>query len=317
MTTRRTIRIIAESGEEVQPENLHHSANFCGSRVSLQPANVAMMKQASNSQDRASLVIHGFRPMTQFSATNLLSKTVLATPNDTRVNGSCRALYNLKQSMLKKNVFAVGELLVRASATSKMVAVVPKAGDGVEGFHIIHIPFKEDVRAVNEKDIGIAERSSVDAAKRLISKSVLHFDDFASCLPENPHLKHFFGYLESVSLGKALGPVEDDAKMDVQQMLENAGEEIESFSNCLPDNEQLLTTERKRKAHPPSLKQEFKKECVGQEWIELYENDEIATLKSDELKGFLKSQGERLAGKKADLVDRVRICIRKEVLKDM
>lgn len=301
----------------MQPENLHHSANFCGSRVSLQPANVAIMKRASNSQDRASLVIHGFRPMTQFSATNLLSKTVLATPNDARVNGSGRALYNLKQSMLKKNVFAVGELLVRASATSKMVAVVPKAGDGVEGLHIIHIPFKEDVRAVNENDIGIAERISVDAAKRLISKSVLHFDDFASCLPENPYLKHFFGYLESVSLGKPLGPVEDDAKMDVQQMLESAGEEIESFSNCLPNDEQLLTTERKRKAPPPSLKQEFKNECIGQEWLDLYENDEIATLKSDDLKAFLKSQGERLAGKKADLVDRVKICIRKEVLKDV
>ena len=284
--------------------------------MSLQPANIATMKQASNSQDRASLIVHGFRPMKQLSAANLLSKSVLAMPNDARVHGSGKALFNLKQSMQRKDVYAVCELLVRASATSKMVAMIPVA-DSDEGFHIIHIPYKEDLRAVNEKDVGIADRSSVDAAKSLITKSVLHFDDdFASCLPENPYLKHFFGFLESVSLGKPLEPVDDDAKMDIQQMRESAGAEIESFSNSLPDDEQpMTTTVRKRKA-PSSVKQEFTKECISQEWIDLYESDEIASLKSDELKAFLKSQGERIAGKKADLVDRVHMCIKKEVLKD-
>ncbi len=251
--------------------------------------------------------------MKQFSMANLLSKTVIAMPNDARVHGSGKALYNLKHSMLKKNVFAVGELLVRASATSKMVAMVPEV-DGVEGFHLIHIPYKEDVRVVSEQDMGNADRGSVDAAKRLIGKSTLHFDDFVSCLPENPYLKHFFGYLESVSLGKPLGPVEDDAKMDAKQMIESAGEEIEALSDSLPNDEQPLTTERKRKA-PPSLKQEFKKEPISQEWIDMHENDELANLKSDELKAFLKTQGERLSGKKGDLVDRVHTCIQKELMK--
>lgn len=253
--------------------------------------------------------------MKQLSTSDLLSKPVLAMPNDARVHGSGKALHNLKQSMLKKNVFAVGELLVRASATSKMVALVPEA-NSIEGFNIIHIPYKEDTREVNKMDLEDADRSLVDAAKSLISKSVLHFDNFASCLPENPYLKHFFGYLESVSLGKPLGPVEDDAKMDVQQMIESAGEEIESFLKSLPDDEQPLTTDRKRKV-PPSLKQKFKREPISQDWIDLYENDEIASQKIDELRAFLKSQGERLAGKKADLVDRVHMCIQKVLMKDL
>ena len=99
-------------------------------------------------------------------------------------------------------------------------------------------------------------------------------------------------------------------------MIESAEEEIEAFSNSLPDDEQPLTTERKRKA-PPSLKQELKKEPISQEWIDMYENDELASMKSDELKAFLKTQGERLAGKKADLVDRVHTCIQKELMKDL
>jgi ATP-dependent DNA helicase 2 subunit 1 len=315
MTIRRTIRIIAESGEEVQPENIHHFADFCG-RVSLPPENVATMKKLSNSLDKAGLVLHGFRPMAFLPATNLMSKAVLAIANDSRVRGSGRALYNLKRSMKKKGVFAVGELLLRATATSKMVALVPR-DDESDWFVVTQLPYREDVRDVPEKDIGFADRDSVDAAKRLISKCVLRFDDFASCLPENPYLKHFFGYLESVSLGKKLGRVEDDARMDVHFMMKDAMDEIESFSSSLPEDEQPVKKERKRKAPPPSSKdRDLKKESIGQDWIDMYKNDEIADMKNDELKAFLKAQGERLSGKKNDLVDRVHRCIEKELFKE-
>ena len=44
---------------------------------------------------------------------------------------------------------------------------------------------------------------------------------------------------------------------------------------------------------------------IAQERIEMFKNNEIADLKNYELKAFLKSQGERLSGKKVDLVNRV------------
>jgi hypothetical protein len=319
MTSRRTVRIITESGEEVEPENIHHFADFCG-RVSLPPGNVATMKRLSNSIDKAGLFLHGFRPMKFLPATttHLVSRTILAVANDSRVSGSCRALYNLKQSMKKKNVFAVGELLLRATATSRMVALVPR-DDESDWFVVIQLPYREDVRDVPDGDIGFSDQNCVDAAKRLIAKCAIRFDDddFASCLPENPYLKYFFGYLESVSLGKELGRVDDDARMDVHSMTKHAGEEIESFARSLPEDEQPVKNERKRKAPPPSsTDRDLKKESIGQEWIDMFKNDEIADLKNDELKAFLKTQGERLAGKKSDLVDRVHRCIEKELYKE-
>jgi ATP-dependent DNA helicase 2 subunit 1 len=317
VTTRRTVRIIAESGEEVQPENIHHFADFCG-RVSLPPGNVATMKRLSNSLDRAGLVVHGFRPMKFLPTTNLMSRDVLAVANDSRVRGSCRALYNLKRSMKRKGVFAVGELLLRATATSRMVALVPREDDS-DWFVVTQLPYREDVRDVPVGDVGSADRDSVDAAQRLIAKCAIRLDggDFASCLPENPYLKHFFGYLESVSLGRELGRVDDDARMDVHHMTENASEEIESFTRSLPEDEQPVKDERKRKAAPPSSKdRDLKKESIGQEWIDMYKNDEIADLKNNELKAFLKTRGERLSGKKSDLIDRVHRCIEKELFKE-
>mmetsp|Transcript_32702 Transcript_32702/g.70599 ORF Transcript_32702/g.70599 Transcript_32702/m.70599 type:complete len:287 (+) Transcript_32702:1497-2357(+) len=246
------------------------------------------MKKASNSQHKSSLVVHGFRPMKFLSITNLMSKTTIALANDSRVSGSEKALYNLKLSMIKKDVFAVGEMLTRASTTSKLVALVPK-NDGFGGFLITQLPYKEDTRKVLPSDIGFADRNSVDAAKRLISKAILNFDHFESCLPENPWLKHFFGYLESVSLGRALEEVEDDTKMDVQQMLENAMKEIELFSLSLPEDDQPIKKERKRK-EPPSSKPEFVKERISDEWIDRFKNDELGDLKNDQLKAFLKGQ---------------------------
>ena len=162
---------------------------------------------------------------------------------------------------------------MRQSATSKMVALVPRNDEGC-GFLIIHLPFKEDTRTVNQNEIGFADQESVDAAKQLISKCTLRFEDFAATLPENPWLKHFFGYLESVTLGKNLLQIEDDAKMDVEQMIENACEEIVSFSLSLPDDDQPVKAERKRKA-ASSSKLDFVKESISEEWIDRYKNNEV------------------------------------------
>lgn len=314
-TKRVTKRIIAESGEEVQKEDIHHFADFCG-RVSLQPANIATMKQASNSLDITGLAIHGFRPLKFLPTTNLMSRTILALSNDARVQGSGKALYNLKQSMKKKGVFAVGEMLLRTSATSKMVALVPK-NDDYGGFYIMQLPFKEDVREVPKSDIGFADRKSVDAAKDLIAKATLHTDDdLVSSLPENPLLKHFFGFLESVSLGKPLKEVEDEAKMDVQQMLDTASEEIEAFASSLPEDDLPIKAGRKRKEPGASKPEPAAKEPISEEWIEMYKSGEIADLKNDKLKAFLKSQNERQGGKKSDLVDRIHRCIEKELFKE-
>ena len=149
----------------------------------------------------------------------------------------------------------------------------------------------------------------------LIEKCSLHFDDFVACLPENLYLKHFFGCLESVSLGKKLGEVVDETRMNVPVMKETAGQEIKLFAGSLPDDEVLVKADRKWKTAPKSLKLVPVREAIGQEWIDMFKNDEIADLKNDELKVFLKSQGERLTGRKHDLVDRVHRCIEKELFK--
>jgi hypothetical protein len=240
--------------------------------------------------------------MHTLSHVNLIGKPLMAFGNDSIVSGSRKALFNLKQSMLKKGVYAVGEFLVRKTSPSRMVALVPQQDSHNEGFLIIPLPFKEELRSIANEDIGCAESSVVEAASRMVSKAVINSDEqFASMLPANPYLGYFFNFLESVSLGVKLYKPEDEARMNDEVMLENARQEIEDFALSLPEDEgakndkkrkqPASTGSKKYNVNVPSVPIE---QAIPREWIEMWRNDEIADCTAAELKEFLRSIGERL-----------------------
>lgn len=306
-TARRTSMIDKENGNVVEKKDLHYYAEFCGGRVTLHPDDIATLKDLSRSNMAGCVALLGFRPMESLDVTFPLNKNSIAFANDSIVAGSNKAFYNLKNAMEKKNVYAVAELHTRAKSVSRMVALVPHPSSN-GGLLIMQLPFKEDVREVAKEDIGFADQDAVDAAKNLIlTSTVNHEGNFSEMLPENPWLKHFFGYLESVSLGRELDEVEDETKMDVEGLLAVARQQIEDFSISLPIDPEPVKKERKRKADAVSKpsKADTPMEDIDEEWIDLYKNDEISGKTAPELKTFLKSRGERVGGKKGELVDRV------------
>eukprot|EP00574_Skeletonema_japonicum_P002359 CAMPEP_0201723992 /NCGR_PEP_ID=MMETSP0593-20130828/7847_1 /ASSEMBLY_ACC=CAM_ASM_000672 /TAXON_ID=267983 /ORGANISM="Skeletonema japonicum, Strain CCMP2506" /LENGTH=712 /DNA_ID=CAMNT_0048215169 /DNA_START=85 /DNA_END=2223 /DNA_ORIENTATION=+ len=306
-TTKRTSMIDKETGSVVEKKDLHYYAEFCGGRVTLHPDDIATLKDLSRSNMAGCVALLGFRPMESLDVTFPLNKNSIAFANDSFVAGSNTAFYNLKNAMERKNVYAVAELHTRAKSVSRMVALVPhRSSNG--GLLIMQLPFKEDVREVAKEDIGFADQDAVDAAKNLIATSTVnHEGNFSEMLPENPWLKHFFGYLESVSLGRELDEVEDETKMDVEGLLAVARQQIEDFSISLPIDPEPVKKERKRKADAVSKpsKADTPMEDIDEEWIDLYKDDEISGKTAPELKAFLKSRGERVGGKKGELVDRV------------
>ena len=306
-TARRTIIIDKENGGVIEKKNLHYFAEFCGGRVTIHPDDIATLKDVSRSNMAGCIALLGFRPMESLDVTNPINKNSLAFANDSMVAGSAKAFYNLKDAMERKNVYAIAELHTRTKSVSRMVALVPhRSTNG--GLLVMQLPFKEDVREVAKEDIGLADQEVVDAAKSLIMKSSInHEDAISDMLPENPWLKHFFGYLESISLGRELDEVHDDTKMDVDGILAVARKEIEDFAISLPIDPEPVKKERKRKADAvakPS-KADTPMEDIDEEWIDMYKNDEINGKTAPELKAFLKSRGERVGGKKGELVDRV------------
>ncbi|EED91329.1 ATP dependent DNA ligase 1 [Thalassiosira pseudonana CCMP1335] len=295
-TTKVTKTVDKVDSIEIPPERLYTYAEFCGSRVSMKNVDVTKMKSLCNSVRAPSLLILGFKRMSTLSPINLVSKPLLAASNDYLIPGSGKALFNLKQSMLRKDVYAVGELCLKSSAASKMIALVPQ-NDSRGGFLVLHIPFKDDTRGVASDDYGFVDRNAVDAAKSLVSKTAItNPENIASILPENPLLRHFYTFLESVTLGNELQKPQDDARMDVAGMLEQARDEIENFSLSLPEDDQPVKKAVKRKTSASSGS--FKRanavpERIPNKWIEMYRDDAVENCTANELKEGLRDIGER------------------------
>ena len=108
--------------------------------------------------------------------------------------------------------------------------------------------------------------------------------------------------------------------MNVEAMLKAAGEEISAFSLSLPEDDVPIKAAGKRKAPAASSSTakstKAAKEPISEIWKRRYKNDEIGSCKNDELKAFLKGQGERVGGKKADLVDRATRVIQTELFNE-
>ena len=120
--------------------------------------------------------------------------------------------------------------------------------------------------------------------------------DFGSSF-ENPALTAFWNYIESVAIDIPEQKVDNQLKMDADAILARVGAQIEALKLGLPEEEVKVTASRKRKA--PT------EDDSGVDWKEKYDSDSIASCNAATLKKYLSSQGEKVSGKKADLVERV------------
>jgi len=281
---------------------------------------VMQIKRGSNGYpDGASLILLGFKPLLSMSKIHqypLIDRSLFAYPNEEFVKGSKSAFATLHSSMLKKKVLGIGELLQRVTATSRLVAIVPQEEklysdegfveqDKPPGFLLVPLAYEDDIRAIPETGDHVADEAMVTAAECMIrnlqSNNMIIGESF-----ENPALKTFWNYIESVALGTPLEEKDsddDDTKLDTAGILSAGGRQIDAFKVSLPDDE-VVVKERKRKAVPT------KSDNSGIDWFQEYEQDSFEELTVDELKAYLRSAGERVGGRKVDLIERIKDHIR-------
>jgi len=100
-----------------------HSLGKKGNFIPISRAEIAELKRRSNASGVfPSLVLLGFKKAVSVPFHHNL-KTYFVYPNESIVDGSTAAFAHLHQSMLKKNVVGIGELLVRKTGTSRLVAI--------------------------------------------------------------------------------------------------------------------------------------------------------------------------------------------------
>ncbi len=260
--TQRTTQIFAaDTGEIIEnKDRLRTFVEYGGKRVYLSRNDLSEIKKRGNSNPNfASLILYGFKPNNaSLPLHHILEKSIIAFPNEDLVSGSTKAFASLHSSMIRKNVYGVGELLTRVTGTSRMVAIVPQEQqqndsnpnemqnpvDSSSGlfyppvFLIITLPFQEDIRASPDENGFIADDVTIDAAKDLIQHQQLHGIKIGYNF-ENPSLHKFWHYVECVALGIKLKERVDETQMDVNKILESAKSQIEKFESLLPTEDSL------------------------------------------------------------------------------
>ena len=294
------------AGEIISLNRLRYYTEFGGTRVPMSKEEVDLIKQKANANEEVhSVIICGFKPMRSLPKLNF-QNTYLAYPNEEKVIGSRAAFTALHASMLRKQVWAVGELLLRAKkATSRLVAMVPQAEekdseDGTQvsapGIILYSLPFEDDIRAVDEGNGDVADHTLVKKAVELIRHQQMRGVDWGASF-ENPALTDFWNYIESIAIDIPLQQSQNTLEVDPGAIVSNAGAQIEDLKISLPEDE-VKTTTRKRKA--PTI------DDSGLDWRQLYDTDGVAGCNVVTLKKYLGSIGERVSGKKDELVERVK-----------
>lgn len=305
MATGEILHSTQDSKEEAakrQGERIRTVTEFAGRMVELGTEDKDNMKKMANAnQEKACLILCGFKPQDSLPLHYKVDEMpYYLYPNDDRVKGSTAAFANLHAAMVRKGVYAIGELLTKVSATSRLVAIFPQKetydGDLEMPYCMVAyvLPFEDDMRELGP-DSGEATDATVQAAMEMIS--AMNFEGFSTDCFKNDALEHFYQYMESIALNVNLPPPDESLKQIKDEEVRTiAGKQIDAFLVSLPEDIVVKKEPKKRKREP---------DTSGRDWVSLYKSSEVGDCTVTELKLYLKSTGEKLAGKKADLVERV------------
>ena len=172
----------------------------------------------------------------------------------------------------------------------------------------LHHNSQRDVRSLPRNHYFKPDKDIVEAAIELIRNQNIEDSVEIGEIFENPALKTFWGYIESVALGTPLEEElsdDDDTNMNVEGILAATGYKINAFKVTIPKDEIVpkLPTKREAKIRPIS-------DGKGIDWFHKYNMDAFDELRLQELKEYFRSYGEIMSGRKNELIERIKSHIR-------
>ena len=301
-------------------DQLRTYCNFGGEHVYISIDDKVALKKAANANPEfASLILLGFRDKDSIPVVHhCLEQAYFAYPSDERTVGSTAMFAHLHASMLRKGVLAIGELLARATATSRLVALWPLPEETEQldqGNHILSIvkrppgmmittlPFEDEVRSVGTdaavqafgEGTDLASEAVVQAAMDLVEKQTIENVEIGENF-ENARLDKFWDYVEHVALAQQLSGHRDyDTILDKDEISKLVGAEAAAFEASLPAD--IEKSPKKRKIVP---------DANGDlDWAMIYREGRLDDCRNADLQKKLSSLGKKKTGKKSELIDRL------------
>ncbi|KAI0724871.1 ku70-like protein [Fomitopsis betulina] len=251
----------------------------------------------------------GFKPRSDLQFEDNIKHSLFIYPDEMSYSGSKRTFTALLRTMIKKKKLALVLTVTRRNATPQFCALLPQAEkvdeDGWHepaGFHLIPLPFADDIRAAPVEESARASDELKDEARKFVDKLTLKNGVYTPDAHPNPALGYHNAQLEASAFREEFDPAtfEDRTIPPHDMMHKRAGTLIKAWKAALLEDESatttIITASSKRKADVSVDEAEIRSK---------YEDGKLSKLRVDQLKDFLKSKSQSVSGKKAELVDRV------------
>ncbi|KAG8823837.1 ATP-dependent DNA helicase II subunit 1, partial [Serendipita sp. 401] len=205
--------------------------------------------------------IMGFKDADTLAFEDNIKHSYFIYPSDALYQGSIRAFSALLKTLVSKNKIGIALALFRRNSSPYFYAMVPQEEildeDGNQerppGFHMIALPFADDIRAAPVEQTLKASPESVQAAKAWIKKVRIP-KGYDPDMYRNPTLKLFYGQLEALALREEFNTeFSDDSMPQTELMLGRAGALVEKWKATISEDPHAntyvaSTTGKKRKA---------------------------------------------------------------------
>ncbi|KAF8547934.1 Ku DNA-binding complex, Ku70 subunit [Imleria badia] len=255
------------------------------------------------------LKLLGFKNKSEIAFEDNIKHALFIHPDELKYSGSKRTFSALLQKMLQKDKIGLVLALVRRNATPVFCALVPQAETVEEGgwsepagFHLIFMPFADDIRAAPITEAFRAMEEAKDAARAWIDKLCVKNGAYPPDSYPNPALAYHNAQLQASAFREEFDTeaFEDLTRPKYDMIHKRAGALLEEWKKVLSSDENynavLATTGAKRK---PDVSVD-EADLRGK-----YAAGTLDKLRVDQLKEVLKSKGLPTSGKKADLIERV------------
>lgn len=256
-----------------------------------------------------SIRLLGFKDRTELAFEDNVKHSVFIYPDELKYSGSKRTFAALLKKMIEKKKIGLVLALMRRNAAPVFCAMLPQAESGEEGgwnepagFHLIPLPFADDIRAAPLDQAFRAPDGLKDAARVWIDKLCVKDGTYPPDSYPNPALAYHNAQLQASAFREEFDPeaFEDLTRPKYDMIHKRAGNLMKEWKRALLTDESAnvvpVTTGSKRKADVSVDEAEIRSK---------HEAGALAKLRVDQLKDFLKSKSQPVSGKKAELIERV------------
>ncbi|KAG2116876.1 SPOC like C-terminal domain-containing protein [Suillus cothurnatus] len=251
----------------------------------------------------------GFKDRTELAFEDNVKHSVFIYPDELKYSGSKRTFAALLKKMIEKKKIGLVLALMRRNAAPCFCAMLPQVESGEEGgwnepagFHLIPLPFADDIRAAPLDQAFRAPDGLKDAARVWIDKLCVKDGTYPPDSYPNPALAYHNAQLQASAFREEFDPeaFEDLTRPKYDMIHKRAGNLMKEWKRALLTDESAnvvpVTTGSKRKADVSVDEAEIRSK---------HEAGALAKLRVDQLKDFLKSKSQPVSGKKAELIERV------------